>query len=60
MSIEQIKTDIPNTLFISHASKDKKYVKELVNLLVPLHIENIVCSSLNGYHIPNDVTSMII
>ncbi|HDX9683711.1 toll/interleukin-1 receptor domain-containing protein [Bacillus cereus] len=55
MSIEQIKTDIPNTLFISHASKDKKYVKELVNLLVPLHIENIVCSSLNGYHIPNDV-----
>lgn len=55
MSTDQNKTDIPNTLFISHASKDEKYVKELVNLLVPLHIPNIVCSSLNGYHIPNDV-----
>lgn len=55
MSIDQSKIAIPNTLFISHASKDEQYVKELVNLLVPLHIPNIVCSSLNGYHIPNDV-----
>lgn len=48
-------TETPEAIFISHASKDKKYVEALVNLLVPLRIPNIVCSSLNGYHIPNDV-----
>lgn len=46
--------DIPETIFISHASKDEKYVKELVSLLAPLNIPKIVCSSLYGYHIPND------
>ncbi|WP_340400458.1 toll/interleukin-1 receptor domain-containing protein [Paenibacillus sp. FSL H8-0079] len=55
MSTDSSKDNIPSTLFISHASKDEKYVKELVSLLMPLHIPNIVCSSLHGYHIPNDV-----
>ncbi len=45
---------VPDTIFISHASKDQEYVKELVNLLTPLNVPNIVCSSLYGYHIPND------
>lgn len=46
---------VPDTIFISHASKDREYVKELVNLLTTLNVTNIVCSSLHGYHIPNDV-----
>ncbi|WP_252503640.1 toll/interleukin-1 receptor domain-containing protein [Sporosarcina sp. Marseille-Q4943] len=45
---------VPDTIFISHASKDREYVKELVNLLTPLNVPNIICSSLHGYHIPND------
>ncbi|EWG09312.1 toll/interleukin-1 receptor domain-containing protein [Cytobacillus firmus] len=51
--IEEQKS-VPDTIFISHASKDREYVKELVNLLTPLSIPNIICSSLHGYHIPND------
>lgn len=47
-------SSVPDTIFISHASKDWKYAKELVNLLSTLKIPNIICSSLNGYHIPND------
>ncbi|MED3583647.1 toll/interleukin-1 receptor domain-containing protein [Bacillus thuringiensis] len=43
-------------IFISHASRDKKYVKLLVNLLnsmgVPKNSNNIFCSSLSGYDIP--------
>jgi len=46
---------VPDTIFISHASNDRGYVKELVNLLTPLNVPNIICSSLHGYHIPNDV-----
>lgn len=44
-----------STLFISHASKDREYVKELVTFLNLLQIKNIVCSSLEDYQIPNDV-----
>jgi len=50
MSNEQI--ELPSTLFISHASKDEKYVRELVNVLTLLGIPNIVCSSLDRYQIP--------
>lgn len=46
---------VSDSIFISHASEDEKYVKELVNLLIPLKIPKIICSSLHGYHIPNDV-----
>lgn len=51
----EIQNSVPDTIFISHASKDREYVKELVNLLTPLNVPNIICSSLHGYHIPNDV-----
>ncbi|MDT0160655.1 toll/interleukin-1 receptor domain-containing protein [Bacillus sp. AG4(2022)] len=54
MSEIENQNSVPDTIFISHASKDREYVKELVNLLTPLKVPNIVCSSLNGYHIPND------
>jgi hypothetical protein len=47
-------SSIPDTIFISHASKDRDFVRELVNLLTPLNVPNIICSSLHGYHIPND------
>lgn len=50
MSNEQI--ELPKTLFISHASKDEKYVRELVNVLTLLGIPNVVCSSLDRYQIP--------
>lgn len=54
MSEIENQNSVPDTIFISHASKDREYVKELVNLLTPLNVPNIVCSSLHGYHIPND------
>ncbi|MCU5512482.1 toll/interleukin-1 receptor domain-containing protein [Bacillus cereus] len=44
-------------IFISHASRDKEYVKELVKLLnsigVPTSSNSIFCSSLSGYDIPH-------
>lgn len=44
-------------IFISHASKDKEYVKLLVNLLnsmgVPKRSDSIFCSSLPEYDIPH-------
>ncbi|HDX9649106.1 toll/interleukin-1 receptor domain-containing protein [Bacillus thuringiensis] len=44
-------------IFISHASRDVKYVKELVNLLNDIGIKknskSIFCSSLPGYDIPH-------
>ncbi|HDX9630131.1 TPA: toll/interleukin-1 receptor domain-containing protein [Bacillus cereus] len=44
-------------IFISHASRDKEYVKELVKLLnsigVPTNSNSIFCSSLSGYDIPH-------
>lgn len=44
-------------IFISHASKDTKYVKELVNLLNDIGVKksskSIFCSSLPGYDIPH-------
>lgn len=55
MSDEHTHVSVPDTIFISHASKDEDYVKELVNLLAPLKLPKIICSSLNGYHIPNSV-----
>lgn len=47
-------TNNKGLVFISHSSEDKEYAKILVNLLVASGINNIVCSSLNSYHIPND------
>ncbi|MDW4511790.1 toll/interleukin-1 receptor domain-containing protein [Priestia megaterium] len=44
-----------DSIFISHAHRDKKYVKELVSLLTLMKVPNIICSSYPGYHIPNDV-----
>ena len=44
-------------IFISHASKDVKYVKELVDLLNDIGVQktskSIFCSSLPGYDIPH-------
>ncbi|MFJ8521380.1 toll/interleukin-1 receptor domain-containing protein [Bacillus cereus] len=44
-------------IFISHASRDKEYVKALVNLLnsigVPKKSDSIFCSSLPEYDIPH-------
>ena len=54
MSEIENQNSVPDTIFISPASKDREYVKELVNLLTPLNVPKIVCSSLHGYHIPND------
>lgn len=46
----------PVKIFISHSSKDKEYVAQIVNLLdgMGLSNEQILCSSLPGYMIPND------
>lgn len=43
-------------LFISHASKDLKYVQPLVELFadIGLNNETMFCSSVPGYHIPLD------
>ena len=44
----------PVKIFISHASKDKEYVKKLVELLDGMGLDQtqIFCSSLPGYDIP--------
>lgn len=41
-------------IFISHSSKDKEYVKAIVNLLksIGLKKDNLFCSSVDGYGIP--------
>jgi len=43
-------------IFISHSSKDEKYVSDLVDLLcdIGLNSEHIFCSSVPGYGIPLD------
>jgi len=44
----------PVKIFISHASKDKEYVKKLVELLDGMGLDQtqVFCSSLPGYDIP--------
>ena len=41
-------------IFISHSSKDKEYVRKLVDLLESMGLDNtqVFCSSLPGYDIP--------
>lgn len=51
----KMKTKFPK-IFISHSSKDAPYVKLLVELFEDMGLwdEQIFCSSLPGYNIPND------
>ena len=56
---KQLSTDNKNTtktplVFISHSSKDKRFVEALVDLLESLGFtsENLFCSSIDGYGIP--------
>jgi len=46
----------PAKLFISHSSKDIAFVRPLVDLLknIGLSSQNMVCSSVPGYHVPLD------
>ena len=54
--VEQpLKTEKKKKIFISHATKDCEYAKQLVNLLVHMGIketEQIFCSSIGGTGIP--------
>lgn len=54
---EENRSDKVEKIFISHASRDLKYVKELVNLLNDIGVKksskSIFCSSLPGYDIPH-------
>ena len=61
---KQLAIDDKNTIktpmvFISHSSKDKRFVEALVDLLESLGFssENLFCSSVDGYGIPlsNDI-----
>lgn len=51
---DEIKGNKEKKVFISHASKDKQYVKEIVDLLIKIGLneKQIFCSSLSGYDIP--------
>lgn len=55
--IDQNTSSKIDKIFISHASKDVKYVKELVDLLNDIGVQknskSIFCSSLPGYDIPH-------
>lgn len=55
MGVETTKMKTPK-IFISHSSKDEKYVSSLVDLLcdIGLNAEHIFCSSVPGYGIPLD------
>lgn len=55
MEVETAKMKTPK-IFISHSSKDEKYVSSLVELLcdIGLNAEHIFCSSVPGYGIPLD------
>lgn len=50
------KTEKVDKIFISHAYKDKRYIKLFVELLEGIGLTNkeIFCSSIVGYMIPND------
>lgn len=56
--VENLESEPPKMkqkkIFISHSSKDKEYVNELVKLLrlIGLKKDNLFCSSVNGYGIP--------
>ncbi|WP_235425205.1 toll/interleukin-1 receptor domain-containing protein, partial [Heyndrickxia ginsengihumi] len=47
-----------DTIFISHAHKDKEYVEELVKIIKVTRIEEkdvkIICTSVPGYGVPGD------
>lgn len=43
-----------DSIFISHAHRDEKYVKKLVNLLTMMGVQKIICSSHPDYRIPLD------
>ncbi|WP_074626421.1 toll/interleukin-1 receptor domain-containing protein [Bacillus cereus] len=55
--VESNLTNKIDKIFISHSSKDKEYVKTLVQLLNNIGVKknqnNIFCSSLPGYDIPH-------
>lgn len=54
--VTEVETMTPPKIFISHSSKDEKYVSALVDLLcdIGLNTEHIFCSSVPGYGIPLD------
>ena len=53
---QEIMTDKPHKIFISHSSKDVAYVAQIVNLLdgMGLNQTQVFCSSLPGYGVPID------
>lgn len=54
--VTEVETMKTPKIFISHSSKDEKYVSALVDLLcdIGLNTEHIFCSSVPGYGIPLD------
>lgn len=55
MEVKTVEIKTPK-IFISHSSKDEKYVSALVDLLcdIGLNADHIFCSSVPGYGIPLD------
>lgn len=54
--ISKLSDNRPNKIFISHSSKDIKYVKLFVQLLesIGLPEDRLFCSSVPGYGVPNE------
>lgn len=49
---ESFSEQFPQSIFISHSSRDANYAKAVVELLESIGISSIFCSSVEGYSIP--------